>query len=136
MFCKKGALRNFAKFTGKHLYQGLFLIKKETQTQVFSCEFCEISKNTFFLKKKVDTSAFTMSPKVLKINLTKIVSMSKMAFTKPFIFFNFFFIFKLFKGALLSLRQLLGNESPLKMKNAFYFTLKALLVLKILELLS
>ena len=24
------------------------LIKKETQAQVFSCEFCEISKNTFF----------------------------------------------------------------------------------------
>ena len=23
-------------------------IKKETLTQVFSCEFCEISKNTFF----------------------------------------------------------------------------------------
>ena len=33
VFCKKGVLRNFAKFTGK---------------QVFSCEFCETSKNTFF----------------------------------------------------------------------------------------
>ena len=27
VFCKKGVLRNFAKFTGKHLYQRLFLIK-------------------------------------------------------------------------------------------------------------
>ena len=54
----KGVLRNFAKFTGKHLCQSLFFnkvagaacnfIKKETLTQVFSCEFCEISKNTFF----------------------------------------------------------------------------------------
>ena len=44
---KKGVLRNFAKFTGKHLCQSLF-IKKETLVQVFSCEFCEISKNTFF----------------------------------------------------------------------------------------
>ena len=26
VFCKKGVLRNFAKFTGKHLYQSLFLI--------------------------------------------------------------------------------------------------------------
>ena len=26
------------------------LIKKETVAQVFSCEFCEISKNTFFYK--------------------------------------------------------------------------------------
>ena len=54
---KKGALRNFAKFTGKHLRQALFnkvarlrppnTIKKESLTQVFSWEFCEISKNTF-----------------------------------------------------------------------------------------
>ena len=27
---------------------GLNFIKKETLAQVFSCEFCEISKNTFF----------------------------------------------------------------------------------------
>ena len=55
---KKGAPRNFAKFTGKHLCQSLFfnmvaglglqLIKTETLAQVFPCEFCEISKNTFF----------------------------------------------------------------------------------------
>ena len=61
MFCKKGVLRNFAKFTGKHLCQSLFLnivaglrpatlLKKETLAQVFSCEFCEFSKNTFFTK--------------------------------------------------------------------------------------
>ena len=55
-----GALRNFVKFTGKQLCQSLFLdkvaglrpeaynfIKKETLAQVLSCEFCEISKNTF-----------------------------------------------------------------------------------------
>ena len=57
VFCKKGVLGNFAKFTGKHLCQSLFFnkvaggacnfIKKETLAQVFSCEFCEISKNTF-----------------------------------------------------------------------------------------
>ena len=56
VFCKKGVLRNFTKFTGKHLCQSLFFnkvaglvcnfIKKETLAQVFSCEFCEISKNT------------------------------------------------------------------------------------------
>ena len=51
----KGVLSNFAKCTGKHLCQSLFFnkvaglnfIKKETLAQVFSCEFCEISKNTF-----------------------------------------------------------------------------------------
>ena len=53
---RKGVLRNLAKFTGKHLCQSLFfnkvagLTRKETEEtlgQVFSCEFCEISKNTF-----------------------------------------------------------------------------------------
>ena len=56
MFCKKDVLRNFAKITGKHLFNGLFLnkvaglvcnfIKKKNLAQVFSREFCEISKNT------------------------------------------------------------------------------------------
>ena len=41
------------------------------------------------------------------------------------------------KDAHSSLRQFLATESPLKMmKNAFYFTLKAPLVLKIFKLLS
>ena len=54
---RKVFLRNFTKFTGKHLCQSLFFnkvagaacnfIKKETLAQVLSCKFCEISKNTF-----------------------------------------------------------------------------------------
>ena len=45
---KKGVLRNFAKFTGKHLCQSLFFNEvAEALAQVFSCEFCEISKNAF-----------------------------------------------------------------------------------------
>ena len=59
VFCKKGVLKNFAKFTGKHPCQSLFFnkvaglrlqlkrLKKETLTQVFSCEFWKISKNSF-----------------------------------------------------------------------------------------
>ena len=57
MFCKNGVLKNFTKFTGKHLFKNLLLklqacnfIKKETLAQVFSCEFCENSKNTFFYR--------------------------------------------------------------------------------------
>ena len=46
-FVTNGVLRNFTKFTGKHLWQSLF-IKKETVPQVLSCEFCEISNNTCF----------------------------------------------------------------------------------------
>ena len=58
---QNGVLGNFIKSTWKHLFQSLFFnkvadlwpevcnfIKKETLAQVFSCEFCEISKNTFF----------------------------------------------------------------------------------------
>ena len=55
---RKGVLRNYAKITGKHLCQSIFfnkvagrsstLLKKEALAQVFSCEFCEIFKNTCF----------------------------------------------------------------------------------------
>ena len=50
VFYKKSVLRNFAKFTGKHLCQSpdaYNFIKRETLAQVLSCEFCEISKDTF-----------------------------------------------------------------------------------------
>ena len=50
LFCKKGALRNFPKLTGKHLRRSVFLKNlpvgglqlylKETPAQVFSREFC------------------------------------------------------------------------------------------------
>ena len=51
MFWKIDALRNFAKFKGKQLCRGHFLIKisiKKTQAEVLSCEFCEILKNNLF----------------------------------------------------------------------------------------
>ena len=54
-FCKKCVLKNFAKFTGKHLCKSLFFnkvagfIKKETPVQVFPCEFWE-NKNTYFVE--------------------------------------------------------------------------------------
>ena len=77
---KKDVLRNFAKSAGKHLCQSLILnkvvgvspffnclisfqpqacnfIKKETLAQVFSCEFCEISKNTFFTEHLCTTAS-------------------------------------------------------------------------------
>ena len=83
---KKGVLRNFAKFTGKHLYQSLFFnkvsggacnfLKKETLTQVFSCEFCEISMNIFLTEHLWATAseAFWKSniwDKVFKSELSK-----------------------------------------------------------------
>ena len=57
----KVVLRNFTKFTGKHLYQRLFFnkvaglrrttsLKKSLWHKVFSCEICEISKSRFFYR--------------------------------------------------------------------------------------
>ena len=61
VFCKEGVLINFVKFTGKHLCQSFFFNKvagwglqiylKGTLAHVFSCEFCEIYKNTFSYRK-------------------------------------------------------------------------------------
>ena len=65
---KKGVLRNFTKFTGKHLCQSIFfnkvaglspatLLKKILWQRGFSCEFCEISKNTFFTEHLLATAS-------------------------------------------------------------------------------
>ena len=55
LFCKKGVVRNFTKFTAKYMCQSLFL------AQVFSCEFCGISKNSFSHRTPlVAASAFKM----------------------------------------------------------------------------
>ena len=58
MFFKIGFPKNPVIFKGKHLCWSLFLIKlqaqapqlyqKETPTQVFSCEYYEISKSSYF----------------------------------------------------------------------------------------
>ena len=53
VFCKKGALGNFAKFTRKPLCQSLLrpkILLKKRLAQVFSYEFCEISKNIFLYR--------------------------------------------------------------------------------------
>ena len=67
---KKDVLKNFAKFTGKHLCRSPFLIKsqtsacnfikKENLVQVFSCEFCKISQNTFFIGHLRTTAFFLL----------------------------------------------------------------------------
>ena len=64
VLCKKGVLKYFAKFTGKHLCQSLFFNKvvglrpatllRKTLAQMFSCEFCKVFKNTFFLQNTYD----------------------------------------------------------------------------------
>ena len=69
MFRKNGVLKNFAKFTTKRLRQGPSraeannLIKKEAVAQMFSCDFCEIFKNSFFYRTRpVAASVLRVSP--------------------------------------------------------------------------
>ena len=51
VFSKRGILGNFTKFTRKQLRASVCnFIKKETLAQMFSCEFYEIFKNTFFYR--------------------------------------------------------------------------------------
>ena len=74
-FVKTGGLKNYAKFTRKHLcwslvfrkVAGLRLAKKETPTQVFSCEFCEIFKNTFFTEHLWTTASVWINSKKIFI---------------------------------------------------------------------
>ena len=58
----KGVLKNFAKYTRKHLCQSLLfnknaglrpatLLKKRLQHRCFPVNFAEISKNTFFTEQ-------------------------------------------------------------------------------------
>ena len=49
VFCKKGALKNSAKITGKHLCQSLFLIKVQAEASNIIKKL-ELFKNTFFIK--------------------------------------------------------------------------------------
>ena len=77
----RGALRNFAKFTGKHLCEGLIFCvsgpeacnftKKEALAQVIFCEFCEISKNTFFAEH-LRTSASEAEKNEVFTNINRI----------------------------------------------------------------
>ena len=48
-FIKKDVMRNFAEFAGKNLCQNLFL--------VFSCQFCETCKITFFAEQHRTTAS-------------------------------------------------------------------------------
>ena len=88
---KKGVLKNFANFTGKHLCWRLFFMKlqfwrpvtlsKKTPTHVFSRDINEIFKNSYFdellwitvyelyLKRDFNTGAFL---RILRINKKKL----------------------------------------------------------------
>ena len=95
MFCRKGVLKNLAKFTGIHLCQSLF-IKKETLVQVFSCEFCEISKRSFSTEH-LRTTVFVVSVLLLKQKLSQCL--------------NFFSFFCLYFEYFISIRRYIEQTS-------------------------
>ena len=64
VFCKKGVLRNFAKFTGKHLCQSLFfnkveglrpatLLKKRLWHRRFRVNFAKFLRTPFIIEHKM-----------------------------------------------------------------------------------
>ena len=72
-FLKIGVLEDFANLSRQHLCQSLFfsnvdnvadlasnITEKETPAQVFSCEFGEIFKNTFFTEHFWVTASVVM----------------------------------------------------------------------------
>ena len=91
VFCKKGVLKNFSNFTGKHLCWGIFLIKlhewkpvtlkKETLTQVVPVKFTKflrapiqflISKNIcerLLLKRNICVKWVNVEEKMRKMKL-------------------------------------------------------------------
>ena len=105
MFSKKGVIRNFTKFTGKLLCQSLFFNKvsglkpyqkNEALAQVFSREFCEITKNTTSYK----TPAVATSGKYMytandgiKIFRKKFFCVSEKIFQKSTIVYCYLFSF-------------------------------------------
>ena len=79
VFCKKSVLRYFAnlqentcaKVSFLIKLQALGFIKKKTLAEVFSCECCEISKNTFFTEHFRDTAFEKKELGLLKTFLEK-----------------------------------------------------------------
>ena len=50
VFCEKIVLKNFAKFTGKHLYQNLFFIKKRLWYRCFPVNFAKFLRIPFLIE--------------------------------------------------------------------------------------
>ena len=50
VFCKKGVLKHFAKFTGKHLCQPATLLKKRFWHRCFPVNFAKFLRTPFFIK--------------------------------------------------------------------------------------
>ena len=86
MYVKRGVLRNFSKFTGKHLGQSLFFNK------VTGLEFCKISKNTFSTEHLL-TNASVVSFISFFIKARTILQFFSLVFSNLYMFSRFSFVF-------------------------------------------
>ena len=89
VFYRKSVLTNLTKFPGKHLCQGLFFNKvavsacifnkKGSLAQVFSCKYCKIFMNTYFIEH-LWTTASGLYDTVKSHNPEKTLSRAKYCF--------------------------------------------------------
>ena len=63
VFCKNGVLRNFRP-------EACYFVKREALAQLFSCEFCEISQNTYS-ERTPPVAAFVRTRLYFSIRLNK-----------------------------------------------------------------
>ena len=87
----KGVPKHFANFTQKQVCQSLFLnkvagLRPGNSAQVFSCQFCEIFKNTFFTEHLRATACF-----FYKWHLHRFFKIPSL-FEKHQLLFNFLFL--------------------------------------------
>ena len=111
-FIKKAVLKNFATFTWKHMCWSLCLIKLQTfrpvtPTQVFSCDYCEIFKNSYF-EEHLRTAASVYSEDLLKYKncVIKICFQRVFEFIKKNVIYKKNFICKEKSGAVKKVRKL------------------------------
>ena len=85
MFCEKGVLRNFSKFTGKHLCQSLFfnnvaglrpatLLKKSLWHRCFPMNFVKFLRTPFFYRRPLVAAYEFCARFVASICLSKVNS--------------------------------------------------------------
>ena len=86
VFCKNGVLKNFVNI---HRFSVCNFIKKQTTIQMFSCEFCKISKTQLFkyISEQLLLEEYWTSLKMVAIAIA--MNASNACFQKEFVLISF-----------------------------------------------
>ena len=82
VFCKKGIFKNFAKFTGKHLCQSIFLkkvatlFKKRLWYKCFPMNFAKVLRTPIFIRTPLVAGCFCLFLILYNYCLVKVISFS------------------------------------------------------------